>query len=101
MVTEPVYDVDILEAIGEEAAFMQLAEEAAELSQAAAKMARYLHGTNPTEMTEQQIRQNIIEEYSDVMLVARMLVVPYSDKVMDAKLVRWKQRIEAQRSRIG
>lgn len=84
---------DILEAIGEEAMWMQLAEEASELSQAAAKMARYLHGTNPVAKSEVEIRANIIEEYADVINCARHLAIPTNEKLIYDKNRRWRQRL--------
>lgn len=84
---------DILETIGEEALWMQLAEEAAELSQAAAKMARFWHATNPTMMEELDIRKNVIEEYSDVVNCARHLHIPVSERLIAAKNIRWRQRL--------
>lgn len=84
---------DIIDAIGDEAMLMQLAEEAAELSQAAAKMARYLHGTNPVGKSEVEIRANIIEEYADVINCARHLAIPTNEKLIYAKNRRWRQRL--------
>lgn len=45
----------------------QLAEECAELSQAALKLRRVLDKTNPTPVTEQEARNQLIEEISDVV----------------------------------
>lgn len=87
-------DSDILDKIGQEAMFMQLAEEAAELSQAAAKMARYLHGTNPVAKDELEIRADIIEEYADVINCARHLAVPIDERMINAKNARWRERLE-------
>ena len=84
---------DILNAIGEEAMWMQLAEEAAELSQAAAKMARYLHGTNPVAKSETEIRADIIEEYMDVENCARHLNIPRNEHCVVVKNIRWRQRL--------
>lgn len=84
---------DILVAIGEEAMWMQLAEEASELSQAAAKMARYLHGTNPVAKNEDEIRVSVIEEYADVMNCARHLYIPIHENVICVKNNRWRKRL--------
>lgn len=84
---------DILEAIGEEAMWMQLTEEASELSQAAAKMARYLHGTNPVAKDEDEIRAGIIEEYADVVNCARHLIIPIHENIICVKNKRWRQRL--------
>lgn len=47
---------------------LQLAEEAAELSQAATKLARVMRGYNPTPITEPQALTNLAEECADVQL---------------------------------
>lgn len=85
---------DILETIGQEAMWMQLAEEAAELSQAAAKMARYLHGTNPVAKSEFEIQVSIIEEYADVINCARHLAIPINENLIYAKNRRWRERLK-------
>ena len=84
---------DILEKIGEEAMWMQLAEEAAELSQAAAKRARYLHGTNPVAKDDIELRADVIEEYMDVLNCARHLDIPHNEHCVLVKNIRWRQRL--------
>lgn len=84
---------DIIDAIGDEAMWLQLAEEASELSQAAAKMARYLHGTNPVAKNEVEIRADIIEEYADVINCAQHLAIPVHKNLIYAKNERWRQRL--------
>ena len=75
--------------------YAQLAEEAAELSQAASKMARYLRGVNPTPKTEQEVCSNLIEEYTDVVTVACNILDIHPDwLVSDYKLYRWVKRLE-------
>lgn len=75
--------------------YEQLAEEASELSQAANKMARYLRGVNPTPKSEQEIRSNLIEEYTDVVNVACNILDIHPDwLVSDYKLYRWSKRLE-------
>lgn len=86
---------DIVDLVGEEAMWLQLAEEASELSQAACKMARYLHGTNPVRKTEKSIRADIVEEFSDVINCARHLAIPINEGLIDYKNFRWIHRIEA------
>lgn len=56
----------IKELIGEAAVYEQLAEEAAELAQAASKCARILRNENPTPVTWTEAHANLIEEYTDV-----------------------------------
>lgn len=90
---------DILARVGDEAMWLQLAEEASELSQAAAKMVRYIHGTNPvyrdgvrvTDATE--LRADVIEEYMDVMNCAQHLNIPWHDGIIREKNHRWCERL--------
>lgn len=60
----------MVEKIGRAAMLELLAEESAELSQAALKMARIMRGENPTPVTRMQAEKNLIEEYTDVRLCA-------------------------------
>lgn len=55
----------MIEEIGTSAMLEQLAEEAAELSQAALKLARALRGENPTLVTRREVRKHLIEEYDE------------------------------------
>lgn len=87
-------EYDVIDLIGEEAMWLQLAEEASELSQAACKMARYLHGTNPVAKSETSIRSDIIEEFADVLNCARHLAIPIHKDLIDNKNKRWIRRIE-------
>ena len=74
--------------------YEQLAEEAAELAQAANKMARVLRGTNPTPVTECDAEQLLIEEYTDVVLVAKdILGLETSWLTENFKLQRWAKRL--------
>ena len=90
---------DILARVGDEAMWLQLAEEASELSQAASKMVRYIHGTNPVYMNGErltdatEIRANVIEEYMDVMNCAQHLDIPLHHGVIKAKNQRWRERL--------
>lgn len=92
----------ILESIGAEAMWMQLAEEASELSQAAAKMARFLHGTNPVanpdkldeKDLENSLRCNVIEEYMDVLNCAGHLSIPEHRGFIRMKNNRWIARLK-------
>lgn len=75
--------------------YEQLAEEAAELAQAANKMARVLRGTNPTPKTEEEARSSLIEEYTDVVNVGTNILDIRPDWLLgDYKLYRWKKRLE-------
>lgn len=72
----------------------QLAEEAAELAQAALKLRRALDGTNPTPVSEAEAGAALIEELSDVALCCKLLDVRPSYYTMQNKLGRWKKRLE-------
>lgn len=54
--------------ISKTARFMMLAEEAAEVSQAAAKIARILEGSNPTPKSMEEAWDDLVEEMNDVYL---------------------------------
>ena len=71
----------------------QLAEEAAELAQAALKLRRVYEGTNPTPVTQKDALAALREEYADVRLCLKVLDIlgtpgPVYD-LMDRKLARW------------
>ena len=75
--------------------YEQLAEEAAELAQAANKMARVMRGTNPTPKTEEEARNSLIEEYTDVVNVGTNILDIHPDWLIgDYKLYRGKKRLE-------
>ena len=65
----------VIEAIGLPAVLEQCAEELAELTQAALKMARKLRGENPTPMTHAQAAEHLHEELGDVRLCLKVLDV--------------------------
>ena len=80
----------------------QLAEEAAELSQAALKLRRAIDGTNWTPRSLQECKDALAEEIADVEGVLQALdfaapLVDY-DKVhmiQNQKMRRWAERLEA------
>lgn len=86
---------EIVSAIGEEAALIQLAEEASELSQAACKLARYFHGTNPvsSNLDENKLRNMLVEEFSDTCLAAHICGVNVDNDLINKKTKRWLNRI--------
>lgn len=84
----------ISEIVGRPAALEQLAEEAAELSQAALKLARKLRGENPTPRNREELERAVIEEYSDVRCVANELGLIPSYTLMETKRSRWLQRLK-------
>ena len=66
--------------LSEPARLEQLAEEAAELAQAALKLSRILRAENPTPMPEEAARKNLTEEIADVMVVV--------DSLADTRMLR-------------
>lgn len=99
----------------EEEILTQLAEEAAELAQAALKLRRAKTGVNPTPVSESEALLNLVEELADIYLCAFVMfggeldVEDYDnemDALMDAigetmekKLNRWKRRLAAREAR--
>lgn len=65
--------MEIKDILPETEILAQLAEEAAELAQAALKLRRVLDGTNPTPVTEGAARNDLVEEYGDVLNCADQL----------------------------
>lgn len=84
----------ILEKVPKEDLYCQLAEEAAELAQAANKMARIIRGSNPTPKNESEVYKNVVEEFTDVFSVASVLDIHVDDLILNYKLRRWSQRLE-------
>lgn len=72
----------------------QLAEEAAELAQAALKVQRILLGRNPPATTADEAIANLTEELSDVCLLLELMELEPSTEVMDAKTARWYGRLK-------
>lgn len=83
------------EKIGEVAVYEQLAEEAAELAQAALKVSRILRGENPTPVTLEEAKDHLIEELTDVYVCCSELRIDYDHDIFDSKVRRWMSRIEA------
>lgn len=71
-----------------------LAEEAAELAAAASKYARILRDENPTQVNEETAWKMLLEEYSDVIGVARTLMIEPSYPLIYEKYHRWVKRLE-------
>lgn len=78
----------------------QLAEEAAELAQAALKLRRTYDDTNPTPTTREEALENLHEEIADVKLQLKMLELDGPNDrakhthIMQEKLARWVRRLE-------
>lgn len=82
--------------LSDEALLIQLAEEAAELSKAATKLARYLRGENPLDpkWTREKLEAQVVEELTDVWVASEPLHCAYVDGgIADQKLDRWLSRI--------
>lgn len=75
----------------------QLSEEASELAQAALKLRRAITGKNPTPVTHEQARENLLEEVADVFLCLRTLEIPLDPaayyQTMNTKDNRWSERL--------
>lgn len=89
--------------LSDEDILCQIAEEAAELAQAALKLRRAITQTNPTPVTVEQAADNLIEEYGDTVVacVAYFMKHDFIDrKYVDileksnTKYSRWAQRIK-------
>lgn len=84
-----------------------LAEEAAELAQAALKMRRVMDGSNPTPVTFQEAHEKMLEEITDVEnLVAALLyntptAVKARADLRAQKLERWAGRLLGMEAKDG
>lgn len=94
------YDRIIRERLSKEELLCQLAEEAAELSQAALKLRRILSGVNPTPVTRDEAFYNLLEEMGDVQDCFVLAVNPTGQDMdfirnsRDKKMKRWVDRLE-------
>lgn len=79
--------------------YAQLAEECAELTQAALKCIRAQgYSKNPTPLSCEDAIKNLREEINDVLIAAYVLGLVDRSCVRDwSKLVRWAERIEEKR----
>lgn len=93
-------DFEVIRTLGEPALLEQLAEECAELAQAALKMARLERGENPTPKTEEECVQALLEELGDVNLCMSVVEANRCIHIrclsVDKK-ARWAQRIQEAR----
>ncbi|WP_418703798.1 hypothetical protein [Anaerotignum faecicola] len=91
-------EIKIKEYLGESEMLCQLAEECAELSQAALKLRRALTGINPTPVTAEEARANLVEEIADILNVSELLLeIDDVDEIYDIvqrKRERWLKRLE-------
>lgn len=90
--------IELIQLIGEPAMLEMLAEECAELSQAALKLARKKRGENPTPRSEMECLAAVTEEAADVLVCLDQLGGAIDMERVNAikaqKLVRWKKRME-------
>lgn len=72
-----------------------LAEESAELAQAALKLRRAYDGTNPTPMTEEDAYDDLLEEIADVELYLDQLSINKKriEEIKGVKGYRWQKRL--------
>ena len=93
----------IAENLSDEDILCQIAEEAAELAQAALKLRRAITQTNPTPVTKEKAADNLIEEYGDTVVACVAYFMKHD--LIDRKYVdvleqsnpkysRWAQRIK-------
>ena len=86
------YKEYVLNVLSERELLEQIAEEAAELSQAALKLIRAEGlSNNTTPVTAGQARTNLQEEFSDILMVAELLEL--IDCQNDKKWQRWAKRL--------
>lgn len=77
----------------------QLAEECAELSQAALKLRRVYNGNNPTPVKSEEAYHSILEEIADVALCVKVLELDRQQdvieiqKTINIKKNRWAARL--------
>lgn len=89
--------------LSEEDILCQIAEEAAELAQAALKLRRAISQTNPTPVTVGEAVDNLFEEYSDTVGAFRVWakknnldneMYEMPNKNIYSKFDRWAERIK-------
>lgn len=90
--------------VPEDALICQIAEEAAELAQAALKYRRTLSGENPTPVQAVEALQHLLEEAADVQLALDVWKVKYNqdgdaaddaiETTVDIKRGRWIRRLK-------
>ena len=96
--TEPYKVTDLLT---QDELLAGLAEEAAELGQAALKLRRVMNGKNPTPVSVQEAMLALDEEIADVELYLEQGGLKYCDRIRDIrnrKLARWIERLKDRES---
>ena len=91
-------DEKIKQRLPQDELLTQLAEECAELSQAALKLRRALTGINPTPVTVDEARKSLVEEAADVYNVLGLLLDAADNaeiySIIRRKKARWLKRLE-------
>ena len=90
--------------LGTEELLCQLAEECAELTQAALKLRRVYTGKNPTPVNLEQAIAGLLEEIADVRLCTETLLLNDEDEAeikstTERKTERWANRIREAREK--
>lgn len=76
----------------------QLAEEATELAHAALKASRIMRGENPTPVNIMDAERKLVEEWTDLCLVADVMGLNLDEDIYDGKLNRWTARLNEVRN---
>jgi hypothetical protein len=84
---------EIRQKVSEAALYEQFAEECVELAHAALKLARIKRGENPTPVSAEEALCAVMEEYTDLRLVAYVLEIGWDVEVFEQKLLRWHNRL--------
>ena len=84
---------EIRQKVPEAALYEQLAEECVELAHAALKLARIKRGENPTPVSVEEAMGAVMEEYTDLRLMAYVLEMGLDIDVFEKKLLRWYKRL--------
>lgn len=87
------HEWEIRQRVPEAALYEQLAEECVELAHAALKLARVKRGENPTPVSAEEAMGAVMEEYTDVRLVAYVLEMGWDIEMFERKLLRWHERL--------
>lgn len=86
--------LDIIKSrISEECRLDMLAEESAELAQAALKLSRIMRGENPSGTSKEAAISNLVEEFTDVILSAELCDLTCDMNVRDYKVGRCLKRL--------
>ena len=92
---------EIARSSSEASLYEMLAEEAAELSSAASKYARFLRGEQPVKegLTKEILLEHVIEEYADVDVSMTVAAAKTEDEfqMVMKKIERWRDRLNKKR----